>query len=60
MSPTKKLAAMWTISLLSDYHVLGWLEAHEDTASQWTKDTRCHFSSSENTPVKLLPCAELK
>jgi len=38
--PTKKLAAVWTISSLSDYHVLGWLRAHEDTASQWTKDAR--------------------
>ena len=23
---------------LSDYHVLDWFEAHEDTASQWTED----------------------
>jgi len=26
------------LSSLSDYHVFDWLEAHEDTASQWTKD----------------------
>ena len=42
--PTKKLAVVWTISSLSDYHVLAWLEAHEYTASQWTKDAQCHFS----------------
>ena len=32
------------LSSLSDYHVLAWLEAHEYTASQWTKDAQCHFS----------------
>jgi len=26
-------------SSLSDYHVLDRLEAHDDTASQWTEDT---------------------
>ena len=29
--PTKKLAAVWPISSLSDYHGLVWLKAHEDT-----------------------------
>ena len=40
--PTKKLAAVWTISSLSDCHILGWLEAHEDTASQWLDAIFCH------------------
>ena len=58
--PTKKLAAVWTISSLSDCHILGWFEAHEDTASQWTEDTWCHFSLTKNTPVEPHLWSELK
>ena len=36
--PTKKLAAVWMIASLSDYHILGCLRAHKDTASQLTED----------------------
>ena len=54
------LSCVADLSSLSDYHVLDWLEAHEDRASQWTEDAQCHFSSAENTLVVLNPCAEPK
>ena len=54
------LQLLANLSSLSDYHDLDQLEAHEDTGSKWTEDSRCSFSPIKNTPVDPCPCAERK
>ena len=35
------------LSSLSDYHVLDWLKTHEDTASQWSEESRVFVYKAE-------------
>jgi len=57
-SPTPAGGGASSVKLIASY--LDWLEAHEDTASQWTEDTRCHFLLTKNILVEPRPCAEPK